>query len=430
MTANVCNMGCQSVSCCVNSLVNLSLIAAVALPAVIVGNWIHSNPNCEEYRNNENVYKLCDMGLKDPVMFVNVVMFFNMCVLFWFVSLIQKSCWLIGSYLLIPCDISFSSVSRCLLDFYTTNDWNVLQVSSILCVCCLWLQLPHETPQWFSLCIALCLGGKVVNRTNHWKQFFSSVDRLTHSYFRREQWVVGGREDWRFQDMRKNMGFLWYPISFVCEISLWVFLFDMKCVCSLQRLWFSIPCWRALRCHTMCWTTRVPSPTRFLPSECSTCWFSAALFPVCWLVTWPTHSCTSISRSISDANTSACRLWRSWTLVCGTIPVIRITLEKCCGGNSLLTTALCRCSTRCRGSLSVGYGLLLKQPWIIGGWVINTVVMVISMNMIESHMLKHSDNEKALQYKYYMDYTSYLFPWPSSRDSYLCAVASDSKRNK
>mmetsp|Transcript_25998 Transcript_25998/g.40901 ORF Transcript_25998/g.40901 Transcript_25998/m.40901 type:complete len:187 (-) Transcript_25998:233-793(-) len=39
--------------------------------------------------------------------------------------------------------------------------------------------------------------------------------RLTHSYFRRERWQCGWREDWRFADKRQALGpVAWTPVSF------------------------------------------------------------------------------------------------------------------------------------------------------------------------------------------------------------------------
>lgn len=38
--------------------------------------------------------------------------------------------------------------------------------------------------------------------------------RLTHSYFRREKWQLGAREDWRFTDMSRQYGKHWWWISF------------------------------------------------------------------------------------------------------------------------------------------------------------------------------------------------------------------------
>lgn len=39
--------------------------------------------------------------------------------------------------------------------------------------------------------------------------------RLTHSYFRREQWRFGQREDWRYSDMKRHVG-AWWPLVQVC----------------------------------------------------------------------------------------------------------------------------------------------------------------------------------------------------------------------
>lgn len=38
--------------------------------------------------------------------------------------------------------------------------------------------------------------------------------RLTHNYFRREDWQWGAREDWRFTDMRRQYGKHWWWVSF------------------------------------------------------------------------------------------------------------------------------------------------------------------------------------------------------------------------
>lgn len=38
--------------------------------------------------------------------------------------------------------------------------------------------------------------------------------RLTHNYFRRENWEWGAREDWRFNDLRKQYGKHWWWVSF------------------------------------------------------------------------------------------------------------------------------------------------------------------------------------------------------------------------
>lgn len=39
--------------------------------------------------------------------------------------------------------------------------------------------------------------------------------RLTHSYFRREEWKFGEREDWRYTKMALDYGKCWYALSFL-----------------------------------------------------------------------------------------------------------------------------------------------------------------------------------------------------------------------
>lgn len=38
--------------------------------------------------------------------------------------------------------------------------------------------------------------------------------RLSHNYFRRENWQWGAREDWRFTDMSSQYGKHWWWVSF------------------------------------------------------------------------------------------------------------------------------------------------------------------------------------------------------------------------
>lgn len=49
--------------------------------------------------------------------------------------------------------------------------------------------------------------------------------RLTHSYFRREEWQFGAREDWRFGDFSERFPAHWWWMSlFVCYLSQQAFL--------------------------------------------------------------------------------------------------------------------------------------------------------------------------------------------------------------
>lgn len=54
--------------------------------------------------------------------------------------------------------------------------------------------------------------------------YFWSI-RLTHSYFRREEWKFGVREDWRFTDFRRKFPSHWWWMSLpVCYLAQQIFL--------------------------------------------------------------------------------------------------------------------------------------------------------------------------------------------------------------
>ena len=54
-------------------------------------------PLLESLISTPNVMDLtCRVGLHHPIVFVNIVMFLFVCVVFWLISLYQKSTWLIG----------------------------------------------------------------------------------------------------------------------------------------------------------------------------------------------------------------------------------------------------------------------------------------------------------------------------------------------
>mmetsp|Transcript_6023 Transcript_6023/g.6157 ORF Transcript_6023/g.6157 Transcript_6023/m.6157 type:complete len:352 (+) Transcript_6023:147-1202(+) len=165
----------------VQNLCNAFLELSVAVPIIFAG--IHVIYNCPlesltpitqpilDSMADSTVSELyCRIGLYHPLIFVNIVFFFCVNVTFWVISLIQKSVWLIDAYwtLIPPMIAAFyyfhplnqGEPNRCQVTFYLTLIWSI---------------------------------------------------RLTHSYFRRENFRFGAREDWRFQDMRKEdpKNFLW-----------------------------------------------------------------------------------------------------------------------------------------------------------------------------------------------------------------------------
>ncbi|KAI3676638.1 hypothetical protein L1987_86250 [Smallanthus sonchifolius] len=108
-----------------------------------------------------------------PLLLVNALFFFNINVLFWLISLIQSSNWIIDVY------------------------WTLIPVFIVH-----YFQ-SHPGSRFNPLRSRL-----VVGLTWVW------AVRLTHSYFRREKWQWGAREDWRFTDLAQQYGKNWWWVSF------------------------------------------------------------------------------------------------------------------------------------------------------------------------------------------------------------------------
>ncbi|XAR67485.1 3-oxo-5-alpha-steroid 4-dehydrogenase (NADP(+)) [Bertholletia excelsa] len=99
--------------------------------------------------------------------------FLNVNLLFWLISLLQGSHWMI--------DVYWTIIPVMLVHYYKTHPlakFNLVRSSVVILMTWMW-----------------------------------SI-RLSHNYFRREKWQWGTREDWRFTDMRKQYGNNWWWISF------------------------------------------------------------------------------------------------------------------------------------------------------------------------------------------------------------------------
>ncbi|XP_010241075.1 PREDICTED: uncharacterized protein C594.04c [Nelumbo nucifera] len=136
-----------------------------------------------------------------PLLLANLLFFFNVNVLFWLISLIQSSHWMIDLY------------------------WTVIPV-----------MLAHYYATYPSARYNIWRSTIVIFLTWVW-----SI-RLTHNYFRREKWEWGAREDWRFTDMRKRYVKHWWWLSFFAVyVSQQVFLIGiclpMYSVHSVEKPW-------------------------------------------------------------------------------------------------------------------------------------------------------------------------------------------------
>ncbi|MCL7026719.1 hypothetical protein MKW94_013268 [Papaver nudicaule] len=136
-----------------------------------------------------------------PIILANVFFFFNVNVLFWVIGTIQCSHWMI--------DLYWTVIPVLLVHYYGTHPYGF-------------------TDQWRSTMVILL--------TWLW-----SI-RLTHSYFRREKWQWGAREDWRFFDLRAQYGKHWWWASFFAVyVSQQVFLIGiclpMYAIHSVEKQW-------------------------------------------------------------------------------------------------------------------------------------------------------------------------------------------------
>ncbi|KAK1426640.1 hypothetical protein QVD17_15317 [Tagetes erecta] len=108
-----------------------------------------------------------------PFLLVNILFFFNINVLFWIISLIQSSNWMI--------DVYWTVIPVLLVHYFKSHpssQFNFYRSTVIVVLTWIW-----------------------------------SI-RLTHSYFRREKWQWGAREDWRFTDLAQQYGKTWWWVSF------------------------------------------------------------------------------------------------------------------------------------------------------------------------------------------------------------------------
>ncbi|GAV71412.1 DUF1295 domain-containing protein [Cephalotus follicularis] len=108
-----------------------------------------------------------------PLLLANALFFFNVNVLFWVISYVQSSHWMI--------DLYWTVIPVMLVHYYAT----------------------HPLAQY-----------------NYWRSRIVIVltwvwsVRLTHNYFRREKWQWGAREDWRFTQLGRQYGKHWWWVSF------------------------------------------------------------------------------------------------------------------------------------------------------------------------------------------------------------------------
>jgi len=391
---------------------NFIFIGLAALPAVALGQWVLSSPNCADFSGNEYVHELCKMGTDSPVVFVNAVTFISM-VWFWLLSLVQGSCWLI--------DLYWTVIPLMIAAFYKLHSHSTAP----------WIFPTAVHPDFTDPCACLshCMTNIMVNLTD--SRFLRSnialvllcvwSARLTHSYLRREfaAGILGHREDWRFTDMRRSLGApMWAVVSLF-----YAYLSQHVLLVGITLPFFVIH-------HD---TTLAAIPFGIW----DICTLGMAFFGILFAARADAelyaYAQASLGRRYLGMKSYAILDTGLWAF----------TRHPNYFGECMWW-----------GALSLGYGFCVffhagadiatAPVWIIAGWAINTIVMVLSIQMIEKRMTTAPVDASASAgpsgagdiipkyqaYRYYREYTAFLVPFFNSRDTYLCNIKQHYKNSK
>eukprot|EP01091_Cochliopodium_minus_P015434 TRINITY_DN5495_c0_g1_i1.p1 TRINITY_DN5495_c0_g1~~TRINITY_DN5495_c0_g1_i1.p1 ORF type:complete len:369 (+),score=64.23 TRINITY_DN5495_c0_g1_i1:3-1109(+) len=162
-----------------SNILNSILLIVTAIPASYFMDYLTNECTKltfnREYQLAEIFSKegFCYVGLYRPFLTLNISFFVFVNITFWILSILQKSTWLIDPYwTIIPVMMNYFFV------YHPNLHANYYRSTISLLIIWLW-----------------------------------SI-RLTHSYFRREQWNFAAREDWRFTEMSKQHGKSWWWKSF------------------------------------------------------------------------------------------------------------------------------------------------------------------------------------------------------------------------
>jgi hypothetical protein len=174
---------------------NFPLMIAVGVPPVLLGYTVINN--CHDLQGIS--LDLCNIGLQQPLIFVNIVFFLCICINFWLISLLQGSTWLIGK----------ETHLRTWIDTCSSRHPHTLR----LLVDPYWTLIPPMIAVFYHFHPSA--DGDINRRIIAMVLTFVWAIRLTHSYLRREKYHFGMREDWRFTDMKKSDPKNWWWVSLV-----------------------------------------------------------------------------------------------------------------------------------------------------------------------------------------------------------------------
>ncbi|GLC50475.1 hypothetical protein PLESTB_000383300 [Pleodorina starrii] len=268
----------------------------------------------------------CAVGYQEPLLAVNLVFLLNVGVLFWFISLLQ------------------------LIDPF----WTIVPVMIGL----FYQHHPAASSQPLRSRLAMGL-------------LWIWAVRLTHSYFRREEWQVGAREDWRYARMAQRLGPLrWAVVSF----------FVVGITQQLMLVGITLP---LLAIHT--------SSAPWSPLADSAIFLAAATGIMIALVA------DNQLRDFMVDNEKRAAEGRPLLLLLDT-GLWRYSRHPNFFGEQLWWWSLGM------------WAVLCGQPWMLVGAAFNTLCFIPITRMTEARMLERP--ERTSVYRHYQLTTSVWLPWP------------------
>lgn len=311
------------------NLLNGLLLVAVALPSVMATRFLVTT--CPEHADAAaplpTVERLCAVGLEQPIVAVNILFFVNVCVLFWLISLAQRSTWLIDPY---------------------------------------WTIIPVLIGHFYAVHPAA--GGTGVREGLALGLIWLWSLRLTHNYFRRERWRLGDREDWRFAQQREESKHFWWYSFFYAYLSQ-----------QLMLVGLTLPLWAvSFRPATLGWGDA-------LCSAGALAGIAIAYFADNQLRRFMAENERRKAHGEPKVLLLDTGLWK-------------YSRHPNYFGEQLFWWSL------------AGFGVVVGEPWVVAGTVINSIVLAVVTVMVERRMLA-VDGRRAI-YEDYIARTSVLLPWP------------------
>jgi len=155
------------------NLLNAFLCLTALVPSYVAVYFIYTRCPTDSASYASWLDATCTVSMAYPIALANALFFLNVSVGFWIVGLLQRSFWLIDPY--------WTVIPPLLAHLYQLH--------------------PLAAYDLYRSCACLVL-------------IWAWSVRLTHSYFRREEWRFGQREDWRYTKMQRDGPRSWPVVSF------------------------------------------------------------------------------------------------------------------------------------------------------------------------------------------------------------------------